>query len=287
MSRSLGRLLFGLGIGLLVIWSLGPVYWAVNASFLQPDDMFREPPVFLATEPTLRHYANLLGGTSDFLGLATQSVWPLFRAAIVNSILTSAFATIATVVVAAFAGYAFARLDFRGRDLAFWLIILTITVPGYTVMIPLYSAFVRIGLIDTYLCITLIYISYFLPIALWLMRGTFRSVPISVEEAAWLDGAGRTYALFRVVLPMAAPGLIAAAILTFLNAWGQFLIPLVFAPTLDTKPVTVLIPEFVTKNYVDYGLMNAAGVLAILPPVLIVSFLSKYLVDGLSSGAGK
>lgn len=287
MRGALSKVIEIAGLALLVIWSLGPVYWAINASFLRPDDMFREPPVFLATDPTLQHYSNLLGGTSEFLGLKTQSVWPQFRAAILNSVMTSAFATMGTVVIAAMAGYAFARLNFRGRDIAFWLIILTITVPGYTVMIPLYSSFVRLGLIDTYLCITLIYISYFLPIALWLMRGTFRSVPVSIEEAAWLDGAGRTYAIVRVVLPMAAPGLIAAAILTFLNSWGQFLIPLVFAPTLDTKPITVLIPEFVTKNYVDYGLMNAAGVLAIIPPILIVTFLSRYLVAGLSAGASK
>ena len=112
-------------------------------------------------------------------------------------------------------------------------------------------------------------------------------MPLSLEEAARLDGAGRTYTLVFIVLPIAAPGLIASAIITFLSAWGQFMIPLVFSPTLATKPLTVLIPEFVTKNYVDYGLMNAAGVLAILPPIVVVLFLNRYLVQGLMAGSGK
>ena len=102
-----------------------------------------------------------------------------------------------------------------------------------------------------------------------------------------LDGAGRTYTLIRIVLPLAAPGLIATAILTFLSAWGQFMVPLVFSPSLATKSLTVLIPEFVTRNYVDYGLMNAAGVVAMLPPVLLVIFLNRFLVRGLIAGATK
>jgi multiple sugar transport system permease protein len=102
-----------------------------------------------------------------------------------------------------------------------------------------------------------------------------------------LDGASRLWTLWRVVLPLAAPGLVAVAILTFLSAWGQFVVPLIFSPTLETKPLTVLIPEFVTRNSVDYGLINAAGLLAMLPPVLVVMFLNRYLVSGLTAGAGK
>jgi multiple sugar transport system permease protein len=154
-------------------------------------------------------------------------------------------------------------------------------------MIPLYRLMISLKLIDTYLGITLIYVSAFLPLALWLMRSVYESLPISLEEAAWLDGAGRIYTLVRIVLPLSAPGLIAAAILTFLNAWGQFIVPLVFSPTLATKPLTVLLPEFVTRNYVDYGLMNAAGMLAIVPPILLVLFLNRYLVSGLMAGAQK
>jgi multiple sugar transport system permease protein len=160
-------------------------------------------------------------------------------------------------------------------------------IPAYTVMIPLYRLMISLSLIDTMTGVILIYVSAFLPLALWLMRSIYQAIPISLEEAAYLDGAGKTYTLLRIILPLAAPGLIAAAILTFLNAWGQFMVPLVFSPTLATKPLTVLIPEFVTRNYIDYGLMNAAGIIAVVPPILLVIFLNRFLVSGLMAGSGK
>jgi multiple sugar transport system permease protein len=272
---------------LLLIWSLGPIYWSLVTSLTAPTDMLTDKPHFWPAHLTLEHYGKLFGSSSVSQGNEVQSVWPQFSAALFNSIITSGAATIVTVVLAAFGAYGFVRLRFPGRDLLFGLVVATMAVPAYTVMIPLYRMMISMGLIDTYVGVTLIYVSAFLPLALWLMRSVYRSLPISLEEAAWLDGAGRTYTLIRIVLPLAAPGLIASAILTFLSAWGQFMVPLVFSPSLATKPLTVLIPEFVTRNYVDYGLMNAAGIVAIIPPVLLVMFLNRYLVRGLIAGAGK
>ena len=288
MARSLsGRFGVGFGIAILLLWSLGPIYWSIVTSFTKPTDLLSASPHFVPPEVTFEHYANLLGATSTYQGAATQSVWPQFSRALVNSLLTSLLATVVTVVLAAFGGYAFVRLRFPGRDIIFVLVVATLAIPAYTVMIPLYRLMIAVRLVDTYLGVTLIYVSAFLPLALWLMRSVYQALPLSVEEAAWLDGAGRIHALVRIVMPLAAPGLIASAILTFLSAWGQFMIPLVFSPTLATKPLTVLIPEFVSKNYVDYGLMNAAGVLAIVPPILVVLFLNRYLVRGLMAGSGK
>ncbi|MDR3493236.1 MAG: carbohydrate ABC transporter permease [Ancalomicrobiaceae bacterium] len=286
VSSLLGRLGLLLAVALLLVWSLGPVYWSFVTSITPPLDLFGDPS-FWPKHPTLQHYAKLFGATSLSQGNAVQSVWPQFSAALLNSIITATGATIVTVVVAAAGAYAFVRLRFPGRDICFYLVVATLAIPAYTVMIPLYRLMISLHLIDTYAGIVLIYVSAFLPLALWLMRSVYQAMPISLEEAAWLDGAGRVYTLVFIVLPLAAPGLIASAILTFLNAWGQFMVPLVFSPTLATKPLTVLLPEFVTRNYVDYGLMNAAGIFAIVPPVLIVLFLNRYLVSGLMAGATK
>jgi multiple sugar transport system permease protein len=272
---------------LLLVWSLGPVYWALVTSFTAPTDLVSPTPHFFPPHITFEHYAKLLGATSSYQGDEVQSVWPQFSRALVNSLITSVVATAVTVALAAFGAYAFVRLTFPGRNLIFVLVVGSLAIPAYTVMIPLYRLMVSLKLIDTYLGVTLVYVSAFLPLALWLMRSVYQSLPLSLEEAAWMDGASRTYTLCRIVLPLAAPGLIASAILTFLSAWGQFMIPLVFSPTLATKPLTVLIPEFVSRNYVDYGLMNAAGVLAIIPPIIVVLFLNRYLVEGLMAGSGK
>lgn len=287
LNRICARLGLIAAVILLLIWSLGPIYWSLVTSLTAPNEMMTGTPHLWPEHVTLEHYGKLFGASSQSQGNEVQSVWPQFSAALLNSIITSAAATIVTVLMAAFGAYAFVRLRFPGRDLIFMLVVATMAVPAYTVMIPLYRLMIAINLIDTYLGVTLIYVSAFLPLALWLMRSVYRSLPISLEEAAWLDGAGRTYTLVRIVLPLAAPGLIASAILTFLSAWGQFMVPLVFSPSLATKPLTVLIPEFVTRNYVDYGLMNAAGVVAIVPPVILVAFLNRYLVRGLMAGAGK
>jgi multiple sugar transport system permease protein len=281
------RLGFLLAVALLVIWSIGPVYWSLVTSLTPPNALVSDHLRLWPAQLSFEHYSKLFGATSTSQGNEVQSVWPQFSSAFINSLLTSLLATIATVVISAFGAWAFVRLKFPGRDTMFIIIVATLGVPAYTVMIPLYRIMIGAGLVDTYLGVTLIYVSAFLPLAMWMMRSVYQAMPLSLEEAAWLDGASKLYTLVRIVLPLAGPGLVATAILTFLSAWGQFMVPLVFSPTLATKPLTVLIPEFVTRNYVDYGLMNAAGIVAIVPPVLLVIFLNRFLVQGLMAGASK
>lgn len=281
------RLGFYIAVAVLLLWSLGPVYWSLATSVTPPNALVSSELRLWPENATLEHYGKLFGATSVSQGNEVQSVWPQFSSAFANSVVTSLAATILTVIIAAFGAWAFVRLRFPGRDTMFVIIVATLGVPAYTVMIPLYRIMIGAGLVDTYVGITLIYVSAFLPLALWLMRSVYQAMPLSLEEAAWLDGASKLYTLVRIVLPLAGPGLMATAILTFLSAWGQFMVPLVFSPTLATKPLTVLIPEFVTRNYVDYGLMNAAGIVAIVPPVLLVIFLNRFLVQGLMAGASK
>jgi multiple sugar transport system permease protein len=281
------RLGFYAAVAVLLIWSVGPVYWSLMTSLTPPNALVSDELRLFPVPFTFEHYAKLFGAVSMSQGNEVQSVWPQFSRAFVNSLVTSLAATVLTVIIAAFGAWAFVRLHFPGRNLIFIAIVATLGVPAYTVMIPLYRIMIGAGLVDTYAGVTLIYVSAFLPLALWLMRSVYEAMPASLEEAAWLDGASKLYTLVRIVLPLAGPGLVATAILTFLSAWGQFMVPLVFSPTLGTKPLTVLIPEFVTRNYVDYGLMNAAGIVAIVPPVLLVIFLNRFLVQGLMAGASK
>lgn len=272
---------------LLVFWSIGPVYWSLVTSLTPPNELVSSELRLWPENLTFEHYDKLFGATSISQGNEVQSVWPQFSKAFMNSIVTSVGATLLTVIIAAFGAYAFVRFTFPGRDILFFIVVATMAIPAYTVMIPLYRLMISLSLIDTMTGVIVIYISAFLPLALWLMRSIYQAIPISLEEAAYLDGAGKTFTFLKIILPLATPGLIAAAILTFLNAWGQFMVPLVFSPTLETKPLTVLIPEFVTRNYIDYGLMNAAGIIAVIPPILLVIFLNKFLVSGLMAGAGK
>lgn len=278
------RIVTIVGVVLLLLWSLGPIYWTLVSAVTPSADFSARPIHFFPQHFTFDHISRLLGINVERIGGVL--VWAQFRAALFNSIATSLAATVLCVAIAAIGGYAFTRLDFPGKRVIFLLVIATLAVPGYAVLIPLYRIMIGLKLIDTYLGITLIYISAYLPLTLWLMRSVFDSLPIALEEAAQLDGAGRLRIFFNIVLPLVGPGLTAAAILTFLGAWGQYLVPLIFSPSA-TKPLTVLIPEFVTKNFIDYGLITASGTIAIIIPALVVIFLNRYLVTGLLAGSVK
>jgi len=285
MQQSLGfRIVIWIGVALLLLWSLGPIYWTLASAVTPSADFSARPIHFFPQNFTLNHFERLLGINVDRIG--GVQVWAQFRAALFNSIVASLAATIFCVAISALGGYAFTRLNFVGRKTLFYAVVATLAVPGYAVLIPLYRIMTSTHMVDTFVGITLIYISAYLPLTLWLMRSVFEQLPISLEEAAQIDGAGRLYVFFRIVLPLVGPGLTAAAILTFLGAWGQYLVPLIFSPTL-TKPLTVLIPEFATKNFIDYGLITAAGSIAIVVPALVVIFLNRYLVTGLLAGSVK
>jgi len=268
-----------LAVVLILFWSLAPIYWALRTSLLPENELTAMPLKYLPFPASVENYSQLLGFTGR------QDVWAQFKRALINSLVSSIGTTLVVVAISIFSGYAFARLKFKGKNVIFGMVIITMALPAYAVMIPLYKIIISLGLMDTQTGITLIYTSAFAPLAVWMMRSFFASIPKELEEAAMVDGASRLRALWTI-LPMAVPGLIAVAILTFLSSWSQFVIPLVFAP-LKTKPLTVLITEFVGKNYINYGMMTAAGMITILPPILIVLFLNKYLVSGLTTGSVK
>ncbi|WP_197725714.1 carbohydrate ABC transporter permease [Rhizobium leguminosarum] len=270
------------GVVVLLIWSLGPIYWTI-ASSVTPSEDFSTRPIF-PQHFTLDHYSRLLG--INIARIGGVEVFKQFRAALLNSVVTSIAATLLCVAISSLGAYAFTRLQFPGRKVLFIAVVATLAIPAYAVLIPLYQIMIKLHLVDTYVGVSLIYVSAFLPLSLWLLRSVFEALPIALEEAAQLDGAGRLYIFFNIVLPLAGPGLTAAAILTFLGAWGQYLVPLIFSPQA-TKPLTVLIPEFVTKNFIDYGLITASGSIAIVIPALVVIFLNRYLVSGLLAGSVK
>ncbi|EJB06792.1 ABC-type sugar transport system, permease component [Rhizobium leguminosarum bv. trifolii WSM597] len=280
----LHRLSIWTGVVVLLVWSLGPIYWTVMSSVTPTDDFSVRPIHFFPQHFTFDHYSRLLG--IDVARIGGVEVWRQFRAALVNSVITSAGATLLCVAISALGAYAFARIRFPGRNALFGLVVATLAIPAYAVLIPLYQIMIKMHLVDTYAGVALIYVSAYLPLSLWLLRSVFDALPLALEEAAQLDGAGRLYIFFKIVLPLAGPGLTAAAILTFLGAWGQYLVPLIFSPQA-TKPLTVLIPEFVTKNFIDYGLITASGSIAIVIPAVVVIFLNRYLVSGLLAGSVK
>ncbi|HVA05873.1 MAG TPA: carbohydrate ABC transporter permease [Acidimicrobiales bacterium] len=263
---------------LILTWTVVPVYWALVVSLMTPVGLDSIPPSVLPRPFTLQYYQALLGGKS--------AVSTVFLEALRNSAVEATGTTVFTVAVALVAAYAFARLRFPGGNILFLAILGTLALPVYAVLIPLFQLATRLQQVDTYQAVILINSSASLPLAVWLLRSHIASLPVDLENAARVDGAGSLTILRRITAPLIAPGVAATGVFVFLTTWATFLIPLTFAPTLRTEPLTVLIPQYTSRYAQDYGLQAAAGLIALLPPALIVAWLNRHLLSGLLAGSG-
>ena len=268
-----------IGVALILFWSLAPLYWAVNISLQTDAQAASKPSNYLPPTPSLNNYLTLLSGNSDL----AQSI----RQSSINIVIECAAATIVTIVLATLAAYAFARMTFKGRKVLFYTVLATMAFPAYTTLIPIYQILTGLSLVNTYTGIILVYVSGFLPLATWILYNYMSSLPIALEEAGTIDGASRMQVLWHVVLPLARPGVISTAIITFLFAWGQFLFPLVLSSDLSTQPLTVVIASIQGRHIVPYTLLSAAGVIALAVPALIAMVLNRYIVSGLLAGSVK
>jgi multiple sugar transport system permease protein len=265
------------GSAIVLIWSLVPIYWSLKTSLETEADARAQN--YVPLHPTLGNYATLLTRSGDLPGQ--------IRRAMLNIVIECGAATIVTVVLATLAGYAFARMQFRGRQTLFYAVLATMAFPAYTTLIPLYKIMSNFYLVNTYTGIVLVYVSGFLPLATWVLHNYFVSMPIGLEEAALIDGASRLQVLRRIVLPLARPGIISTALITFLFAWAQFLFPLVLSTDSSTQPLTVVIAALQGRHVVPSTLLNAAGVLAIAVPALLALAFNRYIVNGLLAGSNR
>jgi multiple sugar transport system permease protein len=278
MRRRTARLRW-VGVALILMWSLVPIYWAIKTSVQTEADARSRPAHYLPTNATLQNYSTLLSGSGDIAGQIRQSS--------LNIVIECGAATIVTVLLATLAAYAFARMQFRGRNLFFYAVLATMAFPAYTTLIPLYRIMSVFGLVNTYSGIVLVYVSGFLPLATWVLHNYFASLPAGIEEAGLVDGARRLQVLWHLLLPLARPGIISTALITFLFAWGQFLFPLVLSSDLSTQPLTVVIAALQGRHVVPSTLLNAAGVLAIIVPAALALAFNRYIVNGLLAGSTK
>jgi multiple sugar transport system permease protein len=267
------------GILFILAWTLVPLYWTLNSSLQTDAQITSRPAHYLPPTPSLSHYVSLLGGSSD---VATA-----IRRSTLNIFVECAAATVVTVVLATLASYAFARMQFRFGKVLFFSVLFTMAFPPYTTLIPLYRIMTDLGLVNTYTGIVLVYVSGFLPLATWVLHNYFTSLPLSIEEAGIVDGASRLQVLWHLLLPLARPGIISTALITFLFAWAQFLFPLVLSSDISTQPLTVVIAALQGRHVVPSTLMSAAGVLAMAVPAVLALAFNRYIVDGLLAGSTK
>lgn len=258
-----------LGSGLVFI--AVPYLWIILTAFKLPVDAAAVPPVILSPI-TFRNFATLVDG--PFLGSIGASV--------VITVLT----TLATLAFGVPAGYAFARGRFLGRNLLAGWLLFSRMVPPVIFIIPLFLFFHMLRLVDTYLGLTLAYLTGLLPFTVWMSASYIQDVPLELEEAARVDGASRARTFVTVVLPLAAPGLITIGFLIAIAAWSEYFIPLILAG-INTTPATVGLVNFIGVDTINWGALAAGALALVLPTFILTLVAQRGMLRGLTAGAVK
>jgi len=266
---------FGILLFLFLLLFL-PLYWLLITSIKPNQAAFKVPPELFPSEPTLESYTSQLQDRAGFLTY------------FLNSVIASTFATLLSITVSVFAGYAFSRFRFPAKRAVLVFILASQMFPLVVLLVGIYILFRQLNLLDTYFGLILAFTSFSLPFSIWMMRGFFDTVPLELEQAAMVDGATRLQALLRVILPLVGPGVIAVGLYSFLNAWNNLL----FALSLTSSQNMRTIPPGFLLTYVgefqyQWADAMAGSVMVSLPMIVVFIFLQRYLVRGMTAGAVK
>ncbi len=265
-----------IGFLLILVWCLLPVVWIISLSFKSVDETASGSPQFLPKDPTLDNYRDILSN-GDFL------------AALRNSFGIALIATLLAVVFATLAAYAIARLEFKGKRLVLSLALAIAMFPVVSLVGPLFDMWRTFGLFNTWPGLIIPYMSFTLPLAIWTLSAFFREIPWEMEQAAQVDGATSWQAFRKVIVPLAAPGVFTAAILTFFFAWNEFVLAISLTSTTGSRTVPAQLSYFVGPDPFNppYGQLATASVVVTVPIIIIVLLFQRKIVAGLTSGAVK
>jgi multiple sugar transport system permease protein len=259
-----------------VIMFLIPPFYMVMTSFKESAEISaQQGSPWLVRSPTLQNYIDL------FLA-------PNFRAFFINSVEITVVVVVISMVISVLAAFSLARMGFWGSQTLATGVFLTYLIPNSLVFIPLFQIVGKLGLINNVWCLALVYPTLAVPFCTWIMIGYFASIPRELDEAALIDGAGYLQMLWRIFIPVAMPGIIAATIFAFTVSWGEFLYPMAYLYTSDQMVLTVgIVSDLIRGDVFQWGKIMAGCVLAAAPPVIVYAFLMDYYIAGLTAGATK
>ena len=263
---------------LFLIFTLGPFVWTFIMA-ITPKVMMFAPSAKLFPEHIIwDNFRELFSGgrrsITYFTGLKNS-----MRAVVITICIG--------MPVSMMSAYALSRMEFPGRKLIKNTLLITMVIPVMATIIPLYRMFSAGKLLDNIFWLSAVYVSAYLPMATWMITNYLSTIPKELEEAAKIDGGGEISAFVRVILPLSYPIVLSVSLIMFLNTWSQFQIPLILASSMETKPMAIVISEFVTKDSVEYGLIAAAGIVSLIPPALAAIIFRKYLISGMVNGSVK
>jgi len=263
----IGRIL---AIGLFLAFVLAPLYWVFITSIKPSDDYLAVPPVWFPDQPTMVHYTAALFAYRGLQGL-------------INSLIISVSATVLSCVVGSLMAYSLARFNTGGQHLSFWVLSQRF-LPPIAIILPLFLNYRLVGLQDTHIGMILAYTVFTLPVSVWMMFAYFRQMPRSLEEAALVDGCTRWTSFWRVAVPLAAPGVVAAAVFTFIACWTEFFFALILT-SRNAFTLPTVFRAFLSFQGAQYGEASALAIVSLVPSIVLGVLVQKHLVRGLTLGA--
>lgn len=279
MSKSRKEKLTRMGLFLayviITLFFLFPIFWVLSTSLKSVPQLFASPPIWLPTAPAFGNYSYVFNNT------------PTLRY-LLNSALLVSLTVFFTVLIAVLAAYGFSRYAFRSKRPSLLAVLAFQMISPVVIAIPLYRLFSELNILNNYASLTVVYVAVVLPFTTWFLKGYFDTIPYQVDEAAIVDGASRWQVLSRILLPVSAPGIATAAILTAVLSWSQFVIPFILLDDRTLYPVSVgLVNLQSDTNAVTLHYLAAASMVSVAPVIVVFVLLQRYIVSALTSGAVK
>lgn len=279
-DRNAGRIIrdivFWIIILLIIIYTLFPFYWAVVSSITPANQLFTTPVRYFPANPTLSSYQTVFSN-------------PAFMRALLNSAIVAGTTVLLSLLIGSFGAYALGRLQFRGRSLVLYLVLSMTMFPAIAILGALFTMVRALGIYNTPWALVLTYMTFSLPFTVWVLSNFFKSLPLDLEQAAYVDGATPFQTFYMILLPLTAPGLVTTGLLAFIGAWNEFLYALTFTIDTRTRTVPVAIALFSGEQQfeIPWGDIMAAAVVVTIPLVILVLVFQQRLVEGLTAGAVK
>ncbi|MGM0409760.1 MAG: carbohydrate ABC transporter permease [Bacillota bacterium] len=261
--------LFYIAVLLLLIIELFPIFLVITTSFKPYKSVFTANP-FASFQPTLANYKEVIIERDFLINM-------------LNSVIVAVATSLISVSFGAMASYSLARFKFKGKKQIGMGILASRMIPPITLSVPLFILMLKVGILDSYLALILAHTSFILPYVVWLTLPFFKNVPTAYEEAALIDGCSRASSFIRIFIPLVAPGLVVAAIFSFVYSWNDFLYALILAGS-EVKTVPIAVSGFIGQFGPKWGAMTASGTLALIPTFILALTLQKYIISGISVG---
>lgn len=303
-SRSVSHLLRGIGLAVaslvFLLYVLAPVAWLVSSSVQQESAITSVPPQWIPEDPTLENFRVIFSaGNSDRVTYETRneadpasggfipSTAKNLLPAMGNSFIVSVAVVVLNLLVAVPAAYALAKIRFLGRTASVYAILTTRVIPDIALVVPFFLFIRNLGLLDSLASLVITYLAVTVPFSVFILVSYFEQLPDELDKAARVDGCSRFQTMTRVYLPLAAPSLVALSLFAFLTSWNEFLLALMFTQTAASQTLPIIVASFTSDFTISFSFINAAGVLAIIPPVILAIVFQRYIVSGLTAGAVK